>query len=309
MSNAIRTSFDTSTYNVLLKEGYLRKLFDNTQRESKVYHKEIYKVHTTRDQWVLDQRMAGLNGWAELVEGQNIGAQKPVMGGQKKYTQRRFGTGFRMTDWMLKYNKHGLWNRWTKDLRKVMDEQWDIELHIPLNSPTSTTLTCGTGFDGLALAANAHTGLLAGSTTDNYDNLLSSALSFSALESVRYYFKTLKDDLGMLMGGTPSLLVIEPTLYPTAMEIMKSSYKPHEMSNTTNIFEDYLKIYEDPRLTSTTMWIVLDNDKKDLNVFVSYQPDFVTQDAPDTSRDRLVTSQMYGTYGWGDARGIFFGNT
>jgi len=308
MSNAIRTTFDSSTYNVLLKEGYLRKLFDNTQREAKVYHKELYHVHTTKDNWVLDQRMAGLNDWQELVEGQSIPAQKPVMGGQKKYTQRRFGTGFRMTDWMLKFNKHGLWNRWAKDLRKVMEEEWDIELHIPFNSPTSASLTCGTGFDSLALGHDTHTGLATG-TGDNYDNLLSAGLSFSALESVRYYFKTLKDDLGMLMGGTPSLLVIQPALYPTAKEIMGSTYKPHELSNTTNIFEDYLKIYEDPRLTSTTTWFVLDKEKHDMNVFVSYQPDFVTQDAPDTSRDRICTSQMYGTYGWGDPRGVYVGNT
>jgi hypothetical protein len=310
MSNTIRTGFDTSTYNVLLKEGYLRKLFDDTQREKKVFYKEIVNDLTTKDQWILDQRMAGLTGATELVEGQNIPSQKPVMGGQKKYTQRRFGTGFRMTDWMLKFNKHGLWNRWAKDLAKVHAESKDIEVHIMFNNPTSASLTCGTGYDSLAMAHDTHTGLLAGSTTDNYDNKLSAALSYSALESARYYFATLKDDLGMLMSANPTHLVFEPTLYPTVQEILRSDYKPHEMSNTTNVFKDYIKTYEDRRLTSTTMWFMIDKSEGyDINVFTSFEPDFVTQDAPDTSRDRIVTSQTYFTYGWGSPKKYYLGNT
>ena len=308
MANAIRTGFDNSTYNVLMKEGYLKKLFDDTQREAIVLNPVFYKKRTDKDFWVLDQQMAGLDGFTELREGQNIPSQQPLMGSQKRYTVRRFGTGFRMTDMMLKYNKQKLWERWAKDLRKVMDESWDIELHVPFNSPTSTSLTCGTGFDSKALGANDHSGLPSGSNT--YDNLLSAALSFSALETVRYYFKTKKDARGRLMSKTPTDIVFEPTLWPLVTEIRGSTYKPHENSNTINIMSDYLKPTENARLSSTTTWFVLcKDDDYDINVFVDYAPDFVTADAPDTSRDRICTSQMYGKYGWGNSSGIYIGNT
>ena len=314
MSLAIRTTFDSTTNKDLLKEGGLRKLFDTTVREAKVFYKEIVNDLKTSDEYVRDLRMAGLNGATELVEGQEIPIQKPVLGTTKTYTQRQFGSGFRMTHRMDKFNKYNLWQRWSKDLAKCMKEAKDIEVHVMFNSPTSTGLTCGVGFDTLALANDTHTGLKAGATSDNFDNYLNASLSISALESARYYFKTLKDDMGMYVGGDATHLVIEPTLFITAKEILGSDLKAHELSNTTNVIKDEMtgiKVYEDPRLTSTTMWFMLDkkNSAFDINVFTSQEPDFVTMDAPDTTRDRIATSLQYFTYGWGDARAFYLGRT
>jgi len=306
----IRMSWDTTTNKDLLKEGVLRKLFDTTAREAKVYYKELVNDLKTSNESEKDQRMAGLNGATELADGQNIPIQSPVLGTSKTYTQRRWGTGFRMTKMMDKFNKYSLWQKWSKQLAKVMKESKDIEIHVMFNNPTSTSLTCGTGFDSLALAYATHTGLLAGSTSDNFDNILSAALSYSSLESVRYYFKTLKDDLGLVVGTDPTHLVIEPALYPTAMEILRSEYKPHEDSNTTNVFKDYIKVYEDPRITSTTQWFVLaKGDGYDINVLTAQEPDMLVANAPDTSRDRIATSDQIFTYGWGDARQFFLGNS
>ncbi len=309
MGTIIRTSWDTSSPKNLMKDGILRKIFDTSEREAQVFYKPLVNDLKTTDEWVKDQRMAGLTSAIELQEGQNIPVQIPVLGTTKTYTQRQFGTGFRMTFRMDKFNKYNLWKRWAKDLRKVMEESKDIEIHVMFNSPTSVALTAGVGFDTLAMANDAKTGLLSGSTADNYDNYLNAALSYSSLESARYYYKTLKDDLGMLVGGNPTHLVIEPTLWPTASEIYKSGLKPHEESNTANIFKDYTQIYEDPRLTSTTMWFMLDTKSSmhDLNVFTSMAPEFRTQDAPDNTWDRQCLSMMMFTYGWGDSRTYFLG--
>jgi hypothetical protein len=305
----INTRFDTTTNRDLLKEGGLRKLFDTTVREAQVFYKELVNDLKTSDEYVRDLRMAGLGQAVELAEGQNIPTDVPVLGTTKTYTQRQFGSGFRMTHRMDKFNKYNLWQRWSKDLARTMKESKDIEIHVMFNNPTSTSLTCGVGFDTLAIANNTHTGLADG-TSDNYDNYLDAALSYSALESARYYFKTLKDDKGMLVGGTPTVLVIEPTLWSTAAELMKSSDRPHEMSNTKNAFQDYVRIHEDPRLTSTTAWFMLDKKSPyfDFNVFSSEEPNMVIKDAPDTTRDRIATSLQMFTYGWGDARACYWGN-
>jgi len=304
----IRTSFDTTSNKDLLKEGSLRKIFDTTVAAAKIFYKELVNDLKTSDEWIRDQRMAGLTNAVELAEGQNIPIQAPVLGGSKTYTQRQFGSGFRMTFRMDKFNKYSLWQRWAKDLAKVMKVSKDIEIHVMFNSPTSTALTCGTGFDGLELGKTAHTGLLAGSTADNYSNYLNAGLSYSSLESARYYFKKHVDDLGMLASSDPTHLVFEPTLYTTAEEILRSDLKPHEDSNTINAFKGYIKTYEDPRLTSTTTWFMLaKNDDYDINVFTSLEPDMIIKDAPDTTRDRIATSLQMFTYGWGDARAFYLG--
>jgi hypothetical protein len=307
--STITSRIDTTTNRDLFKEGGVRKIFDTTLGTYKVYYPKLVNDEKTSDESIRDLRMAGVGLAVELAEGQNIPTDLPVVGTTKTYTQRQFGSGFRMTHRADKFNKYNLWDRYAKSLARAMKISKDIEVHVMFNNPTSTALTCGVGFDTLAIASDSHTGLVSG-TSDNYDNYLDAGLSYSALDSMRYYFKTLKDDRGTIIGGEPTVLVIEPTLWSTAKELLNSSNRPHELSNTDNAFKDYLEIYEDIRLTSTTAWFSLDKNSPhfDFNVFTSEEPNMVIKDAPDSTRDRIATSFQMFTYGWGDARACFWGN-
>jgi hypothetical protein len=305
----IRTDWDTSTNRDILKLG-LRKLFDNTQREAVVEYPIVVNDLTTKEYYERDQQIAGL-GLAEAVrEGQNVPIQAPPFGASVSYTQSGFGTGFRITHMMDYFNKYKLLNRWTSDLGKVMKETKDIEVAKLFNNPTVSTYG-GTGFDTQVLAYATHTGLASG-TDDNYSNYADAGLSITALEDMRYYFSTLVDDLGMYMGAKPTILAIEPTLYFTAKEILGSEGKAHEMSNTINVLKELnLSIFEYHRLTSTTSWFVeAKSDKNfDINVMTSMNPTFWTKDAPDMTKDTIVFSLQYFTYGFGDPRTYYCGNT
>ena len=309
MGTIITTRFDTTSPQHLLKDGLVRDIFDTSQRTAKTYYKPLVNDKTTKDEWIRDLEMAGLETATELVEGENIPIFKPTIGTTKDYHQYPFGAGVRMTHKMQKFNKYELWKRWVGDLAKVQKEAKDIEVHTVFNSPTSTSLACGTGFDSTyPLASASHTGLGAG-TAGDYDNYLNAALSISAVEDARYYFATLVDNMGMYMGATATHLVYEPTLHFTAKQIVGSNYVPFQESNTINIVPEMnLTLYEDPRLTSTTMWFMLaKNDKFNINVFTSQEPDLIIQDAPDTTRDRIATSLQYFGFGWGCARMYFLG--
>lgn len=307
MGTIITTRWDNTSPQHLLKDGLVRNIFDTTVREAKVFYKTLVNDKTTKDEWVRDLRMAGLEKAAELAEGENIPIFKPTIGITKTYNQIQFGAGVRMTHRMQKFNKYDLWQRWVKDLAKVQKESKDVEIHTLFNNPTSTTY--GAGFDTLALASASHTGLLAGSTADNYSNYLNAALSISSVEDARYYFATLLDDMGMFMGSTATHLVYNPNLHFTAKQIVGSDYVPFQESNTINIVPEMkLTLYEDPRITSTTMWYMLaKDDKYDVNVFTAQEPDLVIQDAPDTTRDRIATSLQYFGFSFGDPRGVYCG--
>jgi hypothetical protein len=64
-------------------------------------------------------------------------------------------------------------------------------------------------------------------------------------------------------------------------------------------------------LTSTTAWGALakKNSKYDVNMFTLMQPDMDIKDAPDNTRDTVVTSLQYFTHGYGDPRCVYVGNT
>ena len=302
-----RLSFDTTTNKDLLK-GQLRKLYDDTDRKAQVFYPLVTNDLTTKDEYERDARLAGLERPIELAEGQNIPTQTPKMGTTKTYTQRQFGTGFRMTFKMDFFNKYRLWEKFTKDLAKQMKEGKDAEIATMFNNFTSTALTCGTGFDTLAIASASHTGL---PTTVTYSNYLNASLSQSGLESMRYYFATLKDDRGYYKGGKPTHLVIEPTLFFTAKELLGSDNKAHEQSNTINILPEMgLKIVEYPRLTSTTCWFgMAKNDDYDFNVFTSLEPKLFFKDADDDTLDKVALALQMFTYGWGVPKNLYVGKT
>ena len=307
---ATYTHFDTSTKNDLLKPG-LRKLFDTTDRETHVFYKPMVNDLRTNQYIEDDRQIASFELPSTIAEGGNIPLQNPILGGAKSYTQQRMGTGFRITDAMKRFNIHNLTKRWTKAIARVQKEGKDVEIHRMFNAPTATTAICGAGYDTLDLAETTHTGLDTG-TSGDYDNLLSAALSTSAVESAWYYFNTLKDDMGVYMGGRPDLLFYEPTLHFTANEIFKSVGKAHELSNTINVLKEELgvKLYPNPRLSATTTWGMMakNSDLFDINVLTSVDPYVDTKDAPDNTFDTIVISQQYFTYGYGDAHMYYQGN-
>lgn len=301
---------DTSTNKDLFKVGSLKEIFDNTSKSIPQYYKELVNNKTTKELEWRRQEMGGTENAGEIVEGQNIPVQLPVIGRQRENELRYFGTGFRMTFIADRYNKYGLWAKWAKNIAKSMKVTKDIEVHKLFNDPAnSNSYTWATGYDALALAHNTHTGLLAGSTADNYDNYLNSALSYTSLESARYYFKTLVDSMGQLMGAEPTHLVYQPTLWPTVREMFGSDKKAWEMTNTKNWAGELgLKPYEDPRISSTTRWFVLaKDDDYDINVWTGMEPNFIVKDAPDRTMDKMCMTQQHFAVGFGDQRQFYLG--
>ena len=304
----IRTTFDTTTNKDLLKTGALRKIFDNTVREAKTEYQVLCNDLKTSDEHERDQEMSGLVEAVEIAEGQNIPIQDPTLGESKTYTQRQFGAGFRMTFKMDYFNKYSLWKRWAKDLGKIQKESKDIEIAVMFNDPDSTSLTCGTGFDGNAIADTTHDNPNAAVAT--YNNYGNAAMSITALQNARYYFATLKDSNGKWVGAIPTVLYYEPTLHFTAHEIFGSTLKAHEMSNTINVLGDMnLKLFEYHRLTTTTHWgLAAPSDPDyDFNVFTSLEPRMYSKDSPDNTLDKMMISLQMFTYGWGDPRLLYVG--
>jgi hypothetical protein len=308
-SQVVNSRWDTTTNRDFYKAGILAKTFDDTDTKALIFYKQLVKEESTKDSWIRHAQISGLLPGGELQEGQNIPLQTVEAPLTKTFYLKRWGAGFRMTAWADKYNKFNQYERLTRSLKKVQAVTKDIEVHRMFNNPTSSTYQ-GTGFDGQVLAYATHTGLLSGSTDDNYDNILSATPSYAALADIRYYFKTAKDALGQYMGMEPDILVFEPTLWPTIREILDSSKLAFEMSNTESPWKGWIKPVEDPRLTSTTAWFVL--GKKDENFglycFTGQEPTFVVKDAPDATMDKQVFSEQHFSIGFDYPKHYLCGN-
>ena len=301
----VRTNWDTSTNKDALKT-LVRKWFDSTDREALVEYPNLFKTLKTSDDYERHGRYAGLDYPGELDEGENIPIQDPKFNGVKDYTQVAYGSGFRISDRMKRYNKIGAMEIFTKSLKRMQREGKDVELAKIWNNLTSTTYT--NTFDTLAIATNSHTCLDDAATT--YDNYADEALAVASFERAVQYFDYLYDDQGNIFIAKPDTLVVNYTLRQDAEEILRSDLKPWEFSNTKNVLQNEMKPFVYHRLTGTTTWFVIAKNHPNYGAFVytSLEPDLVVKDAPDTTRDTLVTSLQYFDGDVDDARLIYVGD-
>ena len=301
----LRTNWDTTTNKEVFKT-LVRKWFDSTDREALVEYPNLFKTLTTKDDYERHGRYAGLDYPGELDEGENIPIQSPKFDGTKDYTQTAFGSGFRVTDRMKRFNKIGAVEKFTKSLKRMQLEGKDVQGALIWNNLAATTYT--NTFDGSAVADNSHDCLDATPTT--YDNYGDAALAVASLENALQYFDYMYDDQGNVFTARPDTLVVNYTLRQDAEELLKSSGKPWEQSNTINPYKDELKPFVYHRLTAATTWAVIAKNHPNYGAFVytSLAPDLKVKDAPDTSRDTLITSLQYFDFDVDDSRLIYVGD-
>jgi len=304
----IRVGFDESTNKDLFK-NVLRKLFDNTDREAMDEHMLVYKEYASEEEYERDMRIAGLGLGSEVPEGEAIPYSAPYYGSTKDITQAAYGNGFRITHRMNKFNKYNILKKMTKSLKVSQIETRDTVLARVWNDPTAATYTSYVGFDTLALASNSHT-ILASTTT--YDNYGDAGLSHAALVSALNYFDTLIDDGGRAITAKPTRLIYHPQLKDTAHEIWRSDNKSGEMSNTKNVIPDLwdLKLSTYHRYTSASSWAVLayEDEDYDMKTFIAMEPDLDTHNAYDETRDIVVNSLQYFSFGFGNPQMIYIGD-
>lgn len=299
-------NWDSTTNKDYLKD-LLKEVFDSTDREALVEHPQVMRTMESADEYERFARHAGLGLASRIADGAEIPLDDPVLDTTKDATQLRYGLGFRITAGMKKFNKWYKIEDLTKNLGMVMKESKDIEVAKPFNNFTSTTYA---GFDGKAIADDAHTALDdAGSTYDNYGN---AALGVSSLETALVYFDTLIDDQGQTMVIAPNKLVVHSQGRFTAGQLLGSEKEPFSGDHTKNMFPEWnLSSFVYHRLTSTTNWFLAATKNRNYSpiVITSEAPDIKVQDAPDLSRDIAVTSQQWFAYRTLDPRYIYVGDT
>ena len=300
-------NWDQSTNKDLLK-NLLKDIFDSTDRNILYESDDLVKRENTQDNDERKARIAGLSASSvqPLADTQEIPLADATYGSTKDWTQTRHGLGFKISSGMKKFNRLGAMQWLTKSLKRAVKEYRDIDVFNMFNHATSTTYA--TGYDGLSLANTAHTLIGSSSTWNNYGD---AALGVSSLQAAINYFDTLIDDNGDEIFMVPNLLVVHPDRRWEARELIGSEKKPYTADNEINAIQDWDLNYKVAhRLSSSTYWSLhaTNDDRYDLFLYVTQEPDLKVQDAPDLSRSIAVTSEQWYTYGFGWAQGYFLGN-
>lgn len=114
--------------------------------------------------------------------------------------------------------------------------------------------------EGVALCSDAHTTTASGvNTATGFDNVVTSALSATALAAARIQSTGLRDDRGNFMQTAFNELWYPPNLYEVAEEISSSAGKLDTANNNDNIHKGRYTNHEWIYMTDPNNWFLTDS--------------------------------------------------
>jgi len=162
---------------------------------------------------------------------------------------------------------------WRFDLFSMIENTWELLLDSAfetrqvdaaeiLNEGHSvTSLLNFTHSRNEAMFANTHTPPDSTVGTTGTDNLITSSLSRTALNSARTTALTLRDDRGRVRGFPLDTLIIPPNLLPTAEVLIKSDKEPDTTLNAINPNADRFQIVVWDQLADTNDYLIVNKQR------------------------------------------------
>lgn len=121
--------------------------------------------------------------------------------------------------------------------------------------------------EAVALCSNSHTTTSGASTASGFDNLVTSALSATAVAAARIQMVGFRGDQAERVSIIPDELWIPPDLFEVAFEIISSQGKVDTANNNRNVHQGRYTVHEWNYLTDTNNWFMMDSSMKKLNMF------------------------------------------
>lgn len=217
---------------------------------------DLFKPVTTTHAAYIGSVNMGVPLFALTGEVGNVSTVVPAV--RNKYTilVNDYTQAIQISKDLFDDNMHGVWAEEVKDMAlKARVTQDNLAFALFRNAFT-TTLTP----DGAAAISSSHT-LINGGTTSN---LATGALNATNLNLAIVKLRQQVDQRGVILGGSPSILLVPSALYKTAVEETESALTADTANNAVNIYSAKysLKVMTSPYLDnvaggSDTAWFLL----------------------------------------------------
>lgn len=176
---------------------------------------------------------------------------------RNKYTIliKDFAKGIEISKDLFDDNMHGVWAEDVRQLALKARVTQDYHAFGIFRGAFTTTLTA----DGVTFINSAHP-LIGGGTEDN---LITGALSTTTFNNAIVRLRKQKDQTGVVLGGSPSILLVPPELFVLAVQITDSALVSDTANNAMNVFRSAygITVYSSPYLSvtggSTTAWFLM----------------------------------------------------
>lgn len=276
-----------------------KKVYFDTYDSLPTQYTQIFETEMMKQKTETIQRLGGFGLWSKNNEGNSLNESSMSEGPSMTFTAERYDNGYSITWELVQDDLYDIFsakgvNGSAKGLAKGLNQTIEVAAANILNNGFS-----GTGYDGVALFADAHTCIDSAST---WDNLASGVMSDANLKLGLLQMRNQLDDAGLKSVQIPAHVIIPPALEFTTEEILFSAGKTATPNNDKNTIPRLTPIVLD-FLTSSTAWFLKAKDTTNLVFRWKEKPWFDTQSIPKTV-DFFCFGYARFTQGYEDPRGL-----
>jgi hypothetical protein len=174
-------------------------------------------------------------------------------------TPIEFTKGIQAERKLLEHDQYNILDARPKGLASSAFRTRQLHGALPFNNAFSTSSIFYVNSENVALCSNSHTTTSSASTANGFDNLVTSALSATAVASARIQMVGFRGDQAERISVVPDELIIPPDLYEEAYEIINASGKVDTANNNPNVHEGQYTSIEWNYLTDTNNWFMSDS--------------------------------------------------
>lgn len=242
----------TSDISRMIVEGQ-KEIFTKNFDSFAIEYTEFTTAKTATKKTETYDSMGNLRAATEKQEGDAITYGKVQQAYQTEITNKTWANGYQHSMEAIKYDLYGVVNSVkAKELARTMRELEEDNAAYWLNNAFTVNLA-----DGVPLCSDSRPQFNVNGGVN--DTLTTGALSPDAIKTAFSMFSQFKNHQGGPMKSVPSDLITNSYNMITVEEIMGSTLKAYELSNTSNKLPKLTPKYS-TYMTSTTAWFMRDRN-------------------------------------------------
>lgn len=223
----------------------------------------IFKQETFDRAFYNEQVYSGVPAFRKVGETQNTPAYSPRVTNTFTTAIATFAERMSVSKEMYDDIMHGVLPRTISEFAMKARIGQDINAFNLFNGGVSGATNPYLTADGVSFFNSAHP-LIGGGTQSNYITGGGSALGTTALNNAVNALAVMKDQAGVVVGTTPSVLLVPPALFQLAKQLTGSVLVADGSTNAMNVYSGIygLQVYQSPYLSaaqggSDTRWFLL----------------------------------------------------
>ena len=294
----------TSTQFADLLDPRFQRIWNDTYPQLPDMVSQLYTMQATNGR--NDMRWSSVGAFGDIPQFTGSVTYDDVSQGyDTTMTPLEFASGVQVERKLFDDDQYGIMDQRPVGLARAYNRTRQPHAFRLLNNAFSVDTFFYNNSEGVALCSNSHTTTSGASTASGFDNLVTSALSATAVTAARIQMMGFRDDRANRIQTTPSAIYHPVDLYDVAEEIVKSAGKPTDATNAVNVHHNGYTLHSSVYMTDTNNWFMTDESLRRECVFWSDRVG--VEFAMIEDFDTLVAKwRLYARYGmaWRDWRFI-----